>query len=152
MKRVVLFGLVIALFSMVGVPSAQAQFGDGGFGGIGALGINFPYGLYGNRVNQVPYYAMFPPVYYSRPVPRSYGWSPFAYPPGITTPEVEVVEAQEIINPFVPEKRLDPPNSDAKPSSAKRDKVASLRGPVPQIVINPYVKQMNLASAASRTR
>ena len=31
----------------------------------------------------VPYYAMHPPVYYSYPVPRPYGYSPFAYPPGV---------------------------------------------------------------------
>jgi hypothetical protein len=146
MKRIVLCSLAIALFSLAGgASSAKAQGGCVG-GGWGGWGINFPYGLYGNRVNHVPYYAMFPPVYYSRPVPRSYGWSPFAYPPGTMTPEVEVVESQEVINPYVPQK------SEAKPSSAKHDKVASHSGPVPQIVINPYVKSMNIASTSAETR
>ena len=35
----------------------------------------------------IPYYAAHPPVYYSYPVPRPYGFSPYAYPPGTMTPE-----------------------------------------------------------------
>jgi hypothetical protein len=147
MKRVVLFSLAIALICLAGnVSSARAQGGAVAGGAWGGFGINFPYGLYGSRVYQVPYYAMFPPVYYSQPVPRAYGWSPFAYPPGTMTPEVEVVESQEVINPYVPQKE------EVKPSSAKRDKVASHRGPVPQIMINPYVKAMDIASTATETR
>ena len=41
----------------------------------------------------VPYFALFPPVYYSYRVPRTYGYSPFAYPPGILTPSSEVARA-----------------------------------------------------------
>ena len=36
----------------------------------------------------IPYFALHPPVYYSYPVPRAYGFSPYAYPPGTTTPEL----------------------------------------------------------------
>jgi hypothetical protein len=85
---------------------------------------------------------MFPPVYYSQPVPRAYGWSPFAYPPGTMTPEVEVAEVQDVVNPYVA------PPAEAKPSSA-RSKTASYQAPVPQVVINPYVKSVNLASTAA---
>ena len=35
---------------------------------------------------RIPYYALYPPVYYSYPVARPYGYSPFAYPPGTMTP------------------------------------------------------------------
>jgi hypothetical protein len=143
MKRIVLVGLAVALFSLAGsVSSAQAQMGCGG--GWGGWGANFPYGLYGSRVNNVPYYAMFPPVYYSAPVPRSYGWSPFAYPPGTMTPEVVAEEPQEMVNPYVT------PPRDAKPSSI--NKTAIYRAPVPQIVINPYVTSANLASTARAQR
>ena len=31
----------------------------------------------------VPYFAMHPPVYYSYPIARTYGDSPFPYPPGM---------------------------------------------------------------------
>jgi hypothetical protein len=147
MKRVLCLVAAIALISLAGdVSSARAQGGCVAGGAWGGFGVNFPYGLYGSRVNQVPYYAMFPPVYYSQPVPRSYGWSPFAYPPGTMTPEVEVEVPQEVTNPYVPQKE------GAKSSSAVRDRTAKYQAPVPQIVINPYVKAMNLASIGSDAR
>ena len=37
----------------------------------------------------VPYFSLHPPVYYSYRVPRTYGYSPFAYPPGVLTPGSE---------------------------------------------------------------
>jgi hypothetical protein len=85
----------------------------------------------------VPYYAMHPPVYYSYPVPRAYGWSPWAYPPGVMTPEIlgEMTGPKEIINPHVPQEE------NAKPTSSA-NKTVQLRktiGPVPQVVINPFV-------------
>src|ERR1700742_789907 len=74
----------------------HAGFGRGfgrGFGlgaGIG-IGIDDGFGLaelYRELLNNVPYYALHPPVYYSYPVPRTYGYSPFAYPPSVMTPDV----------------------------------------------------------------
>jgi len=38
----------------------------------------------------LPYYAVYPPVYYSYPVARPYGHSPYAYPPGTPTPSKHV--------------------------------------------------------------
>jgi hypothetical protein len=147
MKRVVLLSAAIALIFLAGnVSSAHAQGGCVAGGAWGGFGVNFPFGLYGSRVNQVPYFAMFPPVYYSQPVPRAYGWSPFAYPPGTMTPEVAVEVPQEVINPYVPQKE------GAKSSSAVRDRTAKYQAPVPQVVINPYVKSMNLASISSDAR
>src|SRR5215475_1005291 len=105
MKRFVLFAiapLAIAAISLVSSATAQGPYCGGG-GCWGGGGANFPYGLYGSRVNDVPYFSMFPPVYYSLPVPRSYGWSPFAYPPGTMTPEVEPPSPQDLINPYVPQ-------------------------------------------------
>lgn len=142
MKRAFFLGVAIGVISLAGsASSAQAQIGCGGWG---AWGANFPYGLYGNRVNRVPYYAMFPPVYYSAPVPRSYGWSPFAYPPGTMTPEVETAEPQDMTNPYVT------PPAEAKPSSLNN--TAAHRAPVPQVVINPYVSSANLASTVREKR
>src|SRR5690606_28868598 len=114
-------------FMADGATTAQAQVGCGAWGG---WGVNYPHGLYGRRVNDVPYFAMFPPVYYSRPVPRAYGWSPFAYPPGTMTPEVaEPTGPQEIFNPHVPQ-------NSAKPTAAS-DKVTSNQpaapNPIPQV-------------------
>jgi hypothetical protein len=41
----------------------------------------------------IPYFSLFPPVYYSYPVPRTYGYSPFAYPPGFVTPSPQLARA-----------------------------------------------------------
>ncbi len=81
--------LTVAATAAAWTNSAQAQ-GFGGYGGYSAFyGFNGgagPYNLYDNE-RVVPHFALYPPVYYSAPVPRSYGWSPFAYPPGMMTPE-----------------------------------------------------------------
>jgi hypothetical protein len=98
--------LVVALALLaVEAPEAKAQCGASGYGGMGFGGYGYDVGrLYGVLAQKVPYYAAFPPVYYSAPVPRTYGYSPFAYPPGTATPELpsQVMAAQEILNPYVP--------------------------------------------------
>jgi hypothetical protein len=76
-----------------------------------------------------PYFSLYPPVYYSYPVPRTYGYSPFAYPFGSPTPEVTVTDggAQIMVNPYVPK---------AEPSSASPPhKTAG--GPL--MITNPFV-------------
>ena len=87
----------------------------------------------------IPYYSMHPPVYYSYPVPRAYGWSPWAYPPGTMTPEIlgEMTGPKEMINPHVP------PAPEAKPTSTSNKSVQhrAPQGPVPQVVLNPFVVQ-----------
>jgi len=64
------------------------------------------YGCYHSLYTReyIPYFAQHPPVYYSYPVPRTYGWSPYAYPPGVMTPEIEElpsIEPAMIQNPYV---------------------------------------------------
>ena len=75
----------------------------------------------------IPYFALHPPVYYSYPVPRPYGYSPYAYPPGTKTPEISVERPLIIENTFVP-KRI-------SPVGPKRDRVAR----TPLRIINPHV-------------
>ena len=79
---------------------------------------------------RLPHFALHPPVYYSLPVPRSYGYSPFAYPPTVMTPEVELTGKLQVLNPYVPQK------PEAK-VQATNDKTAA----IPQIMINPFVAQ-----------
>src|SRR5262245_48352075 len=85
-----------------------------GFGGIGhgfaALGVGGDYengwniaDLYRQLYHNLPYFALHPPVYYSYPVPRTYGYTPFAYPPYVMTPDVvEDKQPTTIENPYVP--------------------------------------------------
>ena len=118
---------------------ASAAFGQGLFG-QGAYGLGF-YNYGGSAVNQptIPYYAMFPPVYYSYPVARTYGYSPFAYPPGTRTPEAAPkVGAVEYRNPFVPQ--------GDKTDSGSNDRVASAA----KTYYNPYVSQFRTASKPAR--
>jgi hypothetical protein len=113
-------------------------------GGLGGCGLGFGFGgyndicgyaeLYRELYNNLPYFALHPPVYYSQPVPRTYGYSPFAYPPYVMTPEI-AVEAQPvtIINPHVqgPEKKVDKP---------KQDRTAARATPAePLVIVNPFV-------------
>lgn len=72
-------------------------------GGLGLL----PFGFGGivERPDEPPYFAKFPPVYYSDIVRRPYGVSPWAAPPGITPVEMQHhVQPVRVTNPhFSPE-------------------------------------------------
>jgi len=125
--------------SLVSSESAQAQCGlnQGAFGAYGGGYGAFDVGrLYGVLAQNVPYYAAFPPVYYSAPVPRTYGYSPFAYPPGVRTPDLPAeVVAQEIINPYVPVS-----TESESMESEKIDQVTQASEmPMPLVIVNPYV-------------
>jgi hypothetical protein len=98
----------------------------------------FPNYYSGYSGQSIPYFALHPPVYYSYPVPRPYGYSPFAYPPGVLTPEVsvQVSPPKTIHNSYVP-----------RPSSVNQDRSAS-RAVTPQLVINPYFERSDAAGVA----
>jgi hypothetical protein len=121
---------VLALFLASG-SSAQAQYGGGcgwgyNYGGFnGSIARGFP-----------PYFSLFPPVYYSYPVPRSYGYSPFAYPFGSPTPEVQVeqVQAKLMVNPFVP-----------RPAVAEPATERTVGGPL--LMRNPFVPPVDGGAA-----
>jgi hypothetical protein len=136
-----------------GAKGLRSGFGHGGFGagcgfggcGFGGCGFGGGFGgyndicgyaeLYRQLYNNLPYFALHPPVYYSCPVPRTYGYSPFAYPPGVMTPEFAGAAGPlEIINPHVD-------STEAKPTtSTKSDRSAATSARVePLVVINPFV-------------
>ena len=69
-------------------------FGAGYFAnGFGARGFITPR-------EQPPYFAQYPPVYYSGIVRRPYGISPYAAPAGITPVEMTVPAPVTISNPY----------------------------------------------------
>jgi hypothetical protein len=113
-----------------------------GHHGFGGLGFGFGGGFYGGYdiselyrqlYNNLPYFALHPPVYYSYPVPRPYGYSPFAYLPNVMTPDI-IPEPVEIINPYVPSSK------NERAEEPKTDKAAALRAqPQPLVIINPFV-------------
>jgi hypothetical protein len=125
---------------------------DSGFGVGGFLGFGYGWDLaelYRELYDNVPHFALHPPVYYSYPVPRTYGYSPFAYPPGVMTPDV-VGQAQplDIINPYVPK-------AQEKPVSTTQDRSAATmpsRGnqPQPLVIINPFVSSTRAVARSER--
>lgn len=129
MKKVFLSLVVLS----IGVGSAQAWNGcNGGFG----YGWGY---LFDNLDNKVPHFAAYPPVYYSYPVPRTYGYSPFAYPPGVMTPEViETVEPSIIENPHV-ENSI--PETQARPEAKNESTVGGPSSSVPLVIVNPYATE-----------
>ena len=103
-----------------------------GYGSFGQLGS--PYAL--GRIPVPPYFALHPPVYYSHAVPRTYGYSPFAYPGYKETPELKVPTAKVIRNPHV------------QPAFETKDKEIDLTKTAIQLeILNPFVdKQTQLTS------
>jgi hypothetical protein len=94
---------------------------------------------------QIPYFAQHPPVYYSGIVPRTYGQSPYAYPPcncngvGVET-EVPLI----VPNPHFEE--------EPKPAEETSSKLTSTRRRVqPLVVENPYFDSSPRIADASLT-
>jgi len=117
----------------------------GGFGGGFFIGDDSDFAeLYRELRKNLPYFTLHPPVYYSYPVPRTYGYSPFAYLPTTLTPEVAPPEPMDIINPHVPS------NGESTPAHDVSDRSAAVGAqPQPLVIINPYVSP-NRAVAQSR--
>lgn len=128
-----LIGMTVVAFAFLLVSAAepaQAQVGCCGGVGYGSFGqLGSPYAL--GRIDVPPYFALHPPVYYSQPVARTYGHSPFAYPGSHVTPEAPAPapKAAMISNPHV--------------SPVKGEKKPKLDLNLTQLeVINPFVKRM----------
>jgi hypothetical protein len=110
--------MALALLAMAGIANAC----DGPyFARWGGANWLYPSGsLYVQE--SVPYFALHPPVYYSYPVARTYGFSPFPYPPEVLTPELP--PAPVIGNPFA--------------VNAAKSATDAAEKPLPQRMDNPY--------------
>ena len=97
---------------------------------------------YGNRVftPKPPYFALHPPVYYDRVVPRAYGISPFAAPAGVMPVENTVApEAKSVSNPFFKGEQVIKSESKGKKASAVKNKTANKSRA--RKVVNPFYLQ-----------
>lgn len=102
MKRLLCLVMAIAAVSILTESGASAQGYSSGYlfgSGIGASG---GFGFRSRAREQPPYFAQFPPVYYSHIVKRPYGVSPFAVPGGIAPVELgaQLPTPQCVKNPF----------------------------------------------------
>ena len=147
--------LIVAVFILFGLAAlpAQAQVMPGcgqvqywlgdQYGAFQGWGHSSPYAS--GRIPTPPYFAIHPPVYYSYPVPRSYGYSPFAYPGIVATPEVlETAEPipAEVINPHVkPSARATSESTDDKTAQSKS-----------RMIVNPYVGDPGLQANVELAR
>jgi hypothetical protein len=84
--RLILVGVaLVVVLAYSGTASGQdwpsgSQYSSGGWG--------WPATSYAGEA--LPYFSLFPPVYYRYPVARTYGYSPFAYPSGFVTPDSQL--------------------------------------------------------------
>ena len=92
--RCSLFAFALTFFNL---SHAQAQWG---LGPAAYFSSGYANSLYTR--DYVPYYAMHPPVYYSEPVPRTYGYSPFAYMAFQATPAPRIVHYGTVIHAHAP--------------------------------------------------
>ncbi|MCA9189504.1 MAG: hypothetical protein R3E01_26215 [Pirellulaceae bacterium] len=139
MKRYAAMLFCVVLVALAGTCLASAASAQGIAGyPMGPLGYGYGNGFipyWQNQVPTPPYFAVHPPVYYSQPVARTYGYSPFAYPGTVRTPEVEVCNPQEIINPYVPTSAT---SNNSKPAVVdSNDKTAAADRSL--LIENPFV-------------
>ena len=118
MIRKLTLSLVLLVFAAL--PSvASAYWPYLGYGGYGAYGYGWGFNQATNYVPSPPYYAIYPPVYYSHQITaRHYGASPFAWTPG-----------------------MEPITYTGEPAMAA--------SPEPQIIENPYVTTKSASKQAS---
>lgn len=130
-------GLVCCVLAAWGALGSAAQAQMPNYLYLYGMGRGLPYS-YGDE--HVPYYSLYPPVYYSAPVPRTYGYSPFAYPPGYPTPDIEFAPAPKTMsNPYVV-----PDAPAVQPTSAGAgDRTAQ----APKLILNPFVEQRDSAES-----
>jgi hypothetical protein len=109
--RFLVVGVILGAVLACGATAAQAAWPAACGSGLGGPSAYPGYGLYNSswwggspyslgQIPMPPYFSLHPPVYYSCPVPRSYGYSPFAYPGSTPTPEISV-QAEVVENPHV---------------------------------------------------
>lgn len=138
------YTLLIAAATLGGLMTSNAADGywwQGAGVGIGGLyrSLDYP------TERRVPYFAAHPPVYYSQPVPRTYGYSPFAYTPDTRTPDVvPAMRPVEIVNPYVQPSSNSAPAIRAPKARSTKGRTISDNKPVaeptgPLTIINPFV-------------
>ena len=137
MARFLTLAIAVAAVTMCMETTANAQYSNGYLFGSG-IGANF--GGHGfvrgyTPREQPPYFAKFPPVYYSHPVKRPYGFSPYAVPGGIAPAEMSYAKPTPVTvkNPFF--------KGDVVPVQAPKNKNSEIKNKSVRIM-NPYVTKL----------
>ena len=118
---------ILAAFWMSGDAAAYWTCGSSYVPAPGYLGSYWP-SVYSREY--VPYFAQHPPVYYSYPVGRTYGRSPYAWPPIVrTAPQRPVAEPSPLIIP-------NPYAVSSEPAAAP----VEVSRTAPMRIVNSYVQ------------
>jgi hypothetical protein len=149
--------LVLILLGGACLSSARARAQEGvqihayGYvpGAFAESQFNSPYVT--GQIPVPPYFALHPPVYYSYPVPRPYGYSPYAYPSYVMTPTYKPVKPVEFKNPHVPDKsKTDQGDTDKAVSTPRAATHRIAEAPV--VMLNPFVDQQPAAPQVAQRR
>ena len=136
--------LSLVALALLSLPSiASAQYGCyGGWGGCGGpWGNSYAYNYGVGYLPPPPYYAVFPPVYYSSHITmRHYGASPYAWPAGFSPTSF----ATRGPTPMLIINREVPPVEGAAPLPAaqandKANPASTITEPKPLKINNPFV-------------
>ena len=129
-KSLVVILAILGISLCTAAQDANASWDYPGYGcwGYSPFGWNTGYYL-PDYVPPPPYYAVHPPVYYSGRIYRTYGDSPYAYPPRhrYFSYDTPVCSHRLILNPHV---------AQANPTV---DEQFGWSNPNPQIIFNPFV-------------
>jgi len=99
-RRLSIAALLLVAGALLSPSEAHAQWGWMGYNGYNGYNGVGVYSIYDQ--DRLPYFALHPPVYYSKPVPRTFGYSPFAYPGWVPTPALpQSYEPVTVVNPYV---------------------------------------------------
>ncbi|MFC1758190.1 hypothetical protein ACFL2H_05415 [Planctomycetota bacterium] len=142
MKLVRTLSLFAVAFAAVcfAAQSASAQDSYYPYGSGGSRWDNcFSSPYASSRIPTPPYFSIHPPVYYSVPVPRTYGHSPYAYPGTSRTPDVEMAKTATIINPYATKKASKTKSTNNKTASKSR------------MIINPFATENETQTALAST-
>ena len=119
--------VILAGLCVHGVAAAQGPYISHHFSAAPYWGYYWP--SYYSR-EHIPYFAQHPPVYYSYPVGRTYGRSPYAWPPIVrTAPQRPVAEPSPLIIP-------NPYAVSSEPAAAP----VEVSRTAPMRIVNSYVQ------------
>jgi len=127
-KRQMAYTLVLSAVLSCGLGDVASACG-GHYGGFGCAG-------YITTDRQIPYFSEHPPVYYSHVVPRTYGYSPYAYRVNMHAYRVNVQTRRS--RPLVLKNHHIQKGSKAVADKAT-DKTASNTRPVESLMVKPLV-------------
>jgi hypothetical protein len=117
---------LIGLVGMVALGCPCGANGQDEVYGFPYVWSGWGYGWLSCSTDTAPYFALHPPVYYSYHVARTYGYSPFAYPPDVLTPGSEPPRSTIAQNAYPP--------GPGETSEAQQ-------GRLPLRIENPFVEQ-----------